>query len=358
MIATPYQVKDPARAARRLAPLLDVPEAEILRAARRSILGLRLPRPQGGPADRRRGCASWSSTGIATVPSAGGSIRRASWRFQVIGTVGVDADGPDRARGGRRRPAGRRRRRARRWSWTGSATRSSATRSAGAQQGEDLRLTIDAGIQARTEEVLADLSARPTSRRARRRSSWTRATPRCWRWPTGPRVDPSDPASADLKRCANMATGFTYEPGSTFKAFTVAGALSEGLVTPSTAFYLPIEIQVADRTISDAEDRGAETLTVAQILAQSSNVGRGEDRASSSARSASTAGCGGSASATRPGSTSPARSRASSRTAATEYLGLDDGQPADRPGPLGDADADGRRLRGDRRTAASCARRG
>jgi cell division protein FtsI/penicillin-binding protein 2 len=44
-------------------------------------------------------------------------------------------------------------------------------------------------------------------------------------------------------------------------------------VTPSTLFNLPIEIQVADRRISDAEDRGPETLTVAQILAQSSNVG-------------------------------------------------------------------------------------
>ena len=70
-----------------------------------------------------------------------------------------------------------------------------------------------------------------------------------------------------------MATAFTYEPGSTFKAFTVAGALQQHLVTPSTPFYLPIELQVADRTITDAESRGAETLTVAQILAQSSNVG-------------------------------------------------------------------------------------
>ncbi len=43
VIATPYQVQDPARAARRLAPVLHVPEAEILRVARRSILGLRLP---------------------------------------------------------------------------------------------------------------------------------------------------------------------------------------------------------------------------------------------------------------------------------------------------------------------------
>ena len=70
-----------------------------------------------------------------------------------------------------------------------------------------------------------------------------------------------------------MATGFTYEPGSTFKAFTVAGALEQHLVTPSTPFDLPTELQVADRTITDAEARGAETLTVAQILAQSSNIG-------------------------------------------------------------------------------------
>src|SRR5206468_1536248 len=44
-------------------------------------------------------------------------------------------------------------------------------------------------------------------------------------------------------------------------------------VTPSTVFELPTEIQVADRTISDAEPRGPGSLTVAQILAQSSNVG-------------------------------------------------------------------------------------
>jgi cell division protein FtsI/penicillin-binding protein 2 len=44
-------------------------------------------------------------------------------------------------------------------------------------------------------------------------------------------------------------------------------------VTPSTVFYLPTQLQVADRTITDAEARPAESLTVAQILAQSSNIG-------------------------------------------------------------------------------------
>jgi cell division protein FtsI/penicillin-binding protein 2 len=75
----------------------------------------------------------------------------------------------------------------------------------------------------------------------------------------------------DLQR--NRAVTDTYEPGSTFKLVTVAGALSTGIVTPRTRFTLPYSIQVADRTIHDAEPRGTETMSVAQILARSSNVG-------------------------------------------------------------------------------------
>jgi cell division protein FtsI (penicillin-binding protein 3) len=54
---------------------------------------------------------------------------------------------------------------------------------------------------------------------------------------------------------------------------TVAAALSDRLVTPSTAFTLPYSIHVADRVIHDAEPRGTVRYTVAQILAHSSNVG-------------------------------------------------------------------------------------
>jgi cell division protein FtsI/penicillin-binding protein 2 len=65
----------------------------------------------------------------------------------------------------------------------------------------------------------------------------------------------------------------TYEPGSTFKVVTVAGALEDGLVTPEKSFYLPSSLTFYDRTIHDAETRGPVTLTTAQILAQSSNIG-------------------------------------------------------------------------------------
>jgi len=54
---------------------------------------------------------------------------------------------------------------------------------------------------------------------------------------------------------------------------TIAGALSSHLVTPGTTFRLPYSIPVADRVVHDAEFRSTETLSVAQILSHSSNVG-------------------------------------------------------------------------------------
>jgi cell division protein FtsI/penicillin-binding protein 2 len=49
--------------------------------------------------------------------------------------------------------------------------------------------------------------------------------------------------------------------------------LSDRIVSPGTSFVLPYSIPVADRVIHDAEVRGTETMSVARILAQSSNVG-------------------------------------------------------------------------------------
>ena len=54
---------------------------------------------------------------------------------------------------------------------------------------------------------------------------------------------------------------------------TVAGALQQGLITPSSGFAVPDQIQVADRTIHDDTEHAEETLSVSEILARSSNVG-------------------------------------------------------------------------------------
>jgi len=49
--------------------------------------------------------------------------------------------------------------------------------------------------------------------------------------------------------------------------------MEEGLIEPDTTLAVPPLIQVADRTVGEAHDGGGGTFTVADILAQSSNVG-------------------------------------------------------------------------------------
>jgi cell division protein FtsI/penicillin-binding protein 2 len=88
-----------------------------------------------------------------------------------------------------------------------------------------------------------------------------------------PRVDANDLAGAPSFASEDRAVTFNYEPGSTFKPFTVAGALQDGVVRPDDVFHLPPTIRVADRVIGEAHPRGPVDLTTSQILQQSSNVG-------------------------------------------------------------------------------------
>ena len=87
-----------------------------------------------------------------------------------------------------------------------------------------------------------------------------------------PEVDANHVDRAPAWARLNRAVGMTYEPGSTFKAVTVAGALADGVVRPTTQFRVGPQIQVADRVINEAHGTGG-VFTVADILARSSNVG-------------------------------------------------------------------------------------
>jgi cell division protein FtsI/penicillin-binding protein 2 len=88
-----------------------------------------------------------------------------------------------------------------------------------------------------------------------------------------PGFDANRFGSVPADRVRNRAITDLYEPGSTFKVVTVAAALDDGVVAPSTAFTLPYELEVADRVIHDAEERETERMTVSEILSRSSNVG-------------------------------------------------------------------------------------
>ena len=140
------------------------------------------------------------------------------------------------------------------------------------RDGRDVYLTIDHTIQGQVERVLQQTVERWSATSA----SAVVMDPRTGgilALAVAPGFDANRFPSISDERKRNRAVTDTYEPGSTFKIVTIAGALETGLVSPSTKYTLPYQIQVADRKIHDAEPRGTETMTVDQILARSSNVG-------------------------------------------------------------------------------------
>ncbi len=141
-----------------------------------------------------------------------------------------------------------------------------------ATNGSDVQLTIDSTIQRRVESVLAETRARWSAAAATAVVLDPR-TGEVLAMGVDPGFDANEYPSVVREEQRNRAVTDTYEPGSTFKVVTLAGVLESGLVRPRTAYRLPYSIEVADRVIHDAEERGTETMTVADILSRSSNVG-------------------------------------------------------------------------------------
>ncbi|TML33226.1 MAG: penicillin-binding protein 2 [Actinobacteria bacterium] len=140
------------------------------------------------------------------------------------------------------------------------------------RDGSDVYLTLDHTIQANAQAVLKQTVARWQAKSATAIVLDPR-TGGVLAMAVAPGFDANIYPQIWRGYQRNRAVTDTYEPGSTFKLMTVSGALSDRLVTPSTSFVLQYSIHVADRIIHDAEPRGTETMTVAQILSRSSNVG-------------------------------------------------------------------------------------
>jgi cell division protein FtsI/penicillin-binding protein 2 len=139
-------------------------------------------------------------------------------------------------------------------------------------EGRDVYVTLDQTIQANAESVLRD-TVRKWGAKSATAIVLDPRTGAILAMAVQPGYDANAFPQAPRELQRNRAVTDTYEPGSTFKLITVAAALSEGLVAPTTRFTLPYSIQVADRVIHDAEERGTVNYSVAQILAHSSNVG-------------------------------------------------------------------------------------
>ena len=155
---TPYLVKDPVKAAERLAPLLGRPVPELTTAIARRDTGF-VYLKRGLPADRADKVRRLRIAGIALAPSENRQYPRRWLAAQVLGLVGTDDQGLSGVELQRDKQL------------TGTAGLRRSVRDAlgttigvrdvkPGRRGHDLTLTLDAQIQDRAEAVLHDIGAK------------------------------------------------------------------------------------------------------------------------------------------------------------------------------------------------------
>ena len=143
-----------------------------------------------------------------------------------------------------------------------------------AQNGAPLRTTIDRDLQWFTQKVLAQavLQYRAESGAAMVMDTRTGEVLALADVPTFDANKPTGPGvdEADL---GSRAMSDTYEPGSVQKVLTASSLIDAGKAYPRQKFRVPPNLARQDRVIGDWFDHGTIRLTLAGIIAQSSNIG-------------------------------------------------------------------------------------
>ena len=271
--ANPRIISDPFGTARQLAPILGIEEAKLVERLSRDAAFVYLARKiDDEVADKVK---ALKLPGIDLLPEPERFLPAGTLAASVIGQVGIDNEGlsglesqfdsrlagepgtlvAERDPRGRPIPGGER------------AFKPS-------QAGTDLILTLDRSLQHQTEKSLASqiLTSNADGGTAIVMEVGTgevlalanleRAKPDA---PAG--TPPVGPARS------NRAVTAVHEPGSVNKMITVAAALEEGLVTPSSEMMVPDKMLVADHVFSDHEPHPTANWSITEIMAQSSNIG-------------------------------------------------------------------------------------
>lgn len=261
---------DPIVVARQLAHLLDVDEARLrkqLGSKRRFVWVKRRVSAAEGKAVRQL-----NLSGVLVAREAQRYYPHGSLASHVLGFANIDGKGiegvelalDDRLRGSVERvPAIRDRK--------GNIVFSQQLLDDRAAAGDEVMLTLDKTIQHLAEHEL-ELAVRTFEARAGSIVAMDPNTGEVLAMANYPTYNPNSPADYPAANRRNRSVTDRFEPGSTVKPFTVAGALARGAIKPHAEIDCEDgKMQVAEYVIHDSHKW--DKLTPAQILVNSSNIG-------------------------------------------------------------------------------------
>ncbi len=138
-------------------------------------------------------------------------------------------------------------------------------------EGAAVTLTLDRAIQSLTEKSLGEAMTKANAA-AGSAVVLDPTTGEILALASVPTFNPNDPSRYQKQALRNRALADQFEPGSTFKVFTIAGALEEKAVRPSDTFFCENgRYAIGRRAIHDHGGYGI--IDVARILQVSSNIG-------------------------------------------------------------------------------------
>jgi cell division protein FtsI (penicillin-binding protein 3) len=269
--ANPRVVADPAAYAARLAPIVAVDEAALReRLSQRNKGFVYVARKVDGATVMK--VKALALPGVDFVPESKRFYPDGPLAGPVLGFVGTDNSGL----GGleaqyNNRLAGKRGELQVELDPQGRQLPGGERRMAESQRGGDLVLTIDQSLQYHAEQVLAEEVGRANAKGGMAIvMDVTTGDVLAMANVEGAGPDhPARPAPSDQR---NRPVVDVYEPGSTNKVITVAGALEDGVIGADTWFPTPGHLNIGGTNYKDEASHPA-SMQVRDIVRQSSNVG-------------------------------------------------------------------------------------
>jgi len=138
--------------------------------------------------------------------------------------------------------------------------------------GRDVVLTIDRQIQSRTEQVLSD-AVSGYGAEGGSAVVLDVATGEVLAMASVPTYDPERIGNSPVAARRNRVVTDIFEPGSVNKVITASAALEEGAVSLRERLKVPDTHRVGSKVFSDSHSHPTQRMTLAEIMAQSSNIG-------------------------------------------------------------------------------------